>query len=63
MRCGLCKEFVARGNPCPSVPFQLEFVFTTVVLFSIIELTNQLFNDFVARDTPRRQFTSVSPHR
>ena len=39
---GLCTELVAGGTPRCSVPFQFDYVSTTVVPLSIIESTNSL---------------------
>ena len=50
----MCTEFVAGGTPGRSVPFQFEYVSTTVVPnLSIVESTNSLCTESAAGDTPR----------
>ena len=48
-----------------SVPFQFEYVSTTVVPLSIMELTNSLCTESAARDIPDHviPFISVSLYR
>ena len=44
----LCTEFIAGGTPCRSVPFQFEYVSTTVLPLSIMESTNSLCTESAA---------------
>ena len=49
----MCTDFIAGGTLRRCVPFQFEYVSTTVLPLSIMEATNLLCTESAAGDTPR----------